>query len=306
MSTLYVIYLIVKIIAVSNYPIILKINQNSDGINTITNEFNLAFIHIPKNAGTMIEGLLKFQYNISVGFSVDYRQLLNKQLTKLPCPQWHVPLNWIFKYAYDNNMNNLSLISPYYSKFDNLKQDSFAIIRHPYERFVSEYKYCSSDNYECVMYLFGFFTHHCSKYIAQNCTEIPKYIDYCNVDNFNMYANVLLKYLNYEGHKGYKNRGIMGCHYIPQSEYIFHYQTKQKMIGHILRFENLSNDIIKLLKKYKNTRDINESIIQQYHKSHGQFRKYCQDLTFNDLSIENRKLLQAFYIDDFENFNYFP
>jgi len=79
----------------------------------------LLFVHIPKTGGTSIEDSLK-KHNINVGRfknSMKNTELFNN----VTCSYWHIP---------PKNMN---------ISFNDY--NVFTVIRNPYKRFVSEYKY---------------------------------------------------------------------------------------------------------------------------------------------------------------------
>lgn len=149
----------------------------------------LEFIHIPKNAGTTIENIAN-ERNIKWGrFKPEHKNtVLNKN-----CTYWHTPPKYF---------NNNSLYK---------KDETFCVIRDPYDRIVSEYKYRNDKK-----------------------KHTPK--------NMNKWIHENLIPLNYVD-------GGMNCHFIPQYDYIYDDNDKQTC-HHILNFNNLSDDFNNMTKKY--------------------------------------------------------
>eukprot|EP01084_Bolivina_argentea_P033781 62460_1 len=241
---------------------------------------NLSFIHIPKTGGTMIEKLFAAEYNIQLGNEIG-NNLMNVDFN---CPKHHVPLNHIFQYSDKHNVS-FQKISPYYSKFirDNRY---FTIVRNPYSRYISQYKYCVANNWGCLKIFWTFLKKYCSKYIDDHtfCKNInSQTLNFCEVDNFNKISHVLLKYLIANN-----SNMIMRCHYVPQTEYIYYYNNTSKQIvktNNILRTEHLSNDLVKLLQKYNSSKNIDSNIINKYVEK-SKYPTKCQNLTRYNLSVE--------------------
>jgi len=85
----------------------------------------LLFVHIPKTGGTSIEDSFK-EYNINVGrFKSDMKNV--EKIENIKCSYWHIP--------------------PKNLKISFNDYNVFTVIRNPYQRFVSEYKYNGRDNY---------------------------------------------------------------------------------------------------------------------------------------------------------------
>jgi hypothetical protein len=167
--------------------IILIINKRTSIDKKI--EFFLEFIHIPKNAGTTIENIAN-EKNIKWGrFKPEHKKtVLNKN-----CTYWHTPPKYF---------NNNSLYK---------KDETFCVIRDPYDRIVSEYKYRNNKKKHSPT--------HMNEWIQNNLIPL-NYVD-----------------------------GGMNCHFIPQYHYIYDDNDKQTC-NHILNFNNLSNDFNNMTKKY--------------------------------------------------------
>jgi hypothetical protein len=157
----------------------------------------LYFIHIPKNAGKSIENSAK-KNNIIWG-EYEYEDLMNeerKAKSSIGCNYWHTPLKY-----FKNNYNEKKL---------------FTVIRNPYNRIISEFKY-------------------------QN-RHTPGKINKVELNNF---VSSLKKNIS-------ENKFKNDCHLLKQIEFI---QNEDGVINkniEILRFENLDEDFYNLLKKNNN------------------------------------------------------
>ena len=194
----------------------------------------LFFIHIPKNAGTSIENVgskNNYLWGKEYNFNMDEDEIQNLVQNK---SIWHLPP----KYLPENK-------NPY-KRYTN-----FAIVRNPYDRMVSEYKY------------------------------------YKNIENIKDYnINIFIKDIY---HKYKENKFYYGCHFIPQSEFIYGYPKCDE----ILRFENLDSDFYNLLNKYKYP----QMKVPQKNKSYG-------NTTIDSLNKDSIEIINKIYKDDFKNFGY--
>jgi len=155
--------------------------------NFISVNKELFFIHIPKNGGTSIENTGK-EHNINWGKN------LKLNLKEKRCSYWHLPIKYINPKYYKNKV-------------------LFCIVRNPYNRIVSEYKF-----------------------ITKNKKKLSG-------KNLNLFVKEKLE--------EYKNdKFINDCHIMPQTEFIKDKNGKLLKNLEILKFENLENDFQKLLKKY--------------------------------------------------------
>ena len=148
----------------------------------------LMFIHIPKTAGTSVEAYGK-KNKIKWGRHIKYP----RPIKKINTPYWHIPP----KYFKKQN-------SPYKDK------KLFAIVRNPYDRIVSEYKYRKE-----------IFTKNKKK---TNKNDLNKFIH-----------GIESKYK--------KNKFCLDGHLIPQNEFI-----DSNTI--VLKLENLDKEFPKLMKEY--------------------------------------------------------
>lgn len=170
--------------------LILMISKKSYNIDSFENKDNLFFVHIPKNAGTSIEDTMKENFNLNFGRFYKFPKIdipINNDSL------WHIPP----KYFLGNN--------PYKNKI------LFLVVRNPYERILSKYKYDCNNNQ-----------------LPPNKKDLNKFIN-----------NIPKKIKN--------NKFQDGCHYLPQYEFL-DYDDAAKY--EILKMENLDSDFQKFLKKY--------------------------------------------------------
>jgi hypothetical protein len=152
------------------------------------NHHDLLFIHIPKTAGSMIE--TQFE---KYGYPVGKNSSIKVNAPNIQCNQWHIPP----KYDRSINFKKKGLIT-------------FAIVRDPLDRFISEVNY-----------------------IAQNDVSFKE--TYRDINQFVKQKLVV-------GSKEYD------CHLIPQSEYLV--DAYGNPVENILRLESLDRDLKKFIKKY--------------------------------------------------------
>ena len=150
------------------------------------NNNTLFFIHIPKNAGTSIEDVAK-KHNINWGRFYSFN--INDKYKK--CSKWHIPPKY-----YENDYKNKKL---------------FCIVRNPYTRIVSEFKYSHQGEQ--------------------------------NKENLNKWIKSL-------PHEFNNNKFLNDCHLLPQTEFIKNKDDSINKEIEILRFENLNIDFKNLLNKY--------------------------------------------------------
>lgn len=154
---------------------------------------NLQFIHIPKNAGTTIENIGN-KHNVKWGrFNDD----LETQSKFKQCNYWHIPPKYFNKNSYyDSN-------------------DTFCVIRNPFSRIVSEYKYRFGD-------------------------EPTK----LTAKSMNMWIQQDLPFMLKTKKHSYN------CHLLPQSEFIYD-QMGNKTCTHVLNNDKLTDEFNDLMKTYR-------------------------------------------------------
>lgn len=171
------------------YSLVLQNPLQESQIDIKDDTKKLEFIHIPKNAGTAIEKAAK-DVGIIWGYENEYikDKYKNWDITdKYMCNIWHKP---------DNIYNT----------------DTFAIVRNPYDRIVS--------NYNC-------------KWINSDCTN--------DINHMNNWILNKLNDLN-------NDISIDDCHFIPQYIYIY---RKREDTTYVLKYENnLKENFDNLMKSY--------------------------------------------------------
>ena len=154
----------------------------------------VSFLHIPKNAGTYIEKVGKengYEWGI-------YNKTTQKEKSNINCTHWHVPPKYMKGVGKDYYKNS----------------STFCVLRNPYERIISEFKYINRGNKE-------------------NVTK----------ENLNKYIHKLPEIIK-------KNKFSQDCHLLPQYEYIYD-DYGNRICDHILDFDNLGRDINALNSYYK-------------------------------------------------------
>ena len=181
----------------------------------------LKLIHIPKNAGSAIEGLgarLKYAWGLhdhslhclnasQCTQTVPVRRLCCWPNNVTACSVWHYPPSMDEELARD---------------YANCS--TFCVVRDPLRRFVSEYFYIS----------------------RHRRTPGPL----CNQRMFEEYANATLQRLM-------EDPWIDDCHHVPQAYYLTSF-TGRRLCDHIVRYKNLQEELSKVLKFYRDV-DVRET-----------------------------------------------
>jgi hypothetical protein len=149
----------------------------------------LEFIHIPKNAGTTIENIAN-EKGVKWG---RFKPALKKRMNINNCTYWHLPP----KHFDQDGLYN--------------QDETFCVIRDPFERVVSEYKYRVNN-----------------KKNMDDPIKMNEWIS-TNVDPYNIYN---LK---------------LNCHILPQTEYIYD-DHGNKTCDNVLSFNNLTSEFNDLMK----------------------------------------------------------
>ena len=177
---------------------------------SIVENFDLKFVHIPKNAGTSIENVA-LKHNIKWGFR-DWSKKKDNKLLENSWDAYKAKGPWINRST--NKLNNRGSCNPWHKTPDDLGRDYyktdddlFCVVRNPYDKIVSAYKYKFRN---------GSSKEGLNKFIKEMLTDFSS------------------------------NERWNGCHILPQHKYT-HGNIK---CDNILKFESLDSDFKKLLSKY--------------------------------------------------------
>jgi len=245
------------------------VQQGSDQIQKPRRK--LEFVHITKTGGTAIETAAADQAKIMWGAchyrSISYQKCDNpdwpkveKRIAERMPPglfyqgePWHCPHHWQLPNMFE-------------------EVDTFAVVRNPYERVVSEY-YCSAYGYKGPdpdkVETF-------QNWVTANVTEVA--------------------------------RDIRG-HMLPQNYYVYDLNG-DKVITHVLHYENLSNEFDALMQEYGisiklPSKGDSAPMFHTYdHSKQYQGESGSKHMTVNDLSPENIQTINKIYARDFELFGY--
>ena len=215
----------------------------------IIHSLKTIFIHIPKAGGTSIETVLcdfpLFKYSL-INKYVWYGNIKTKEI----------------KYELDHS--TMAYLKNNCKYFDNT-YFSFAIVRNPYARLVSEYHYCKY------------------KY-ARFIKEIDNFKDFV-LSLKDKFSDIV---------KNKEKNHLYVSHYLPQ--YLFtHNYRKIQIVDEIYKLENIEEDWIKICEKL----NIDKELIKS-EKNASTF-KYDYNEYYDD---ELRNIVYELYKDDFEIFNY--
>ncbi|KAL3918363.1 MAG: hypothetical protein SGILL_004271 [Bacillariaceae sp.] len=193
---------------------------------------------------------------------------------------WHVPPSYFFNY------NEWLPGNPY------VEADLFAVVRDPYERLVSEYYYQQSwlvsDDKRAltqdVKYFNQWIKSKLDLYSHFSCDRNSK-------RELFKQSNTTKSYLSFDGHL------------ISQYDYIYDNSAPttslppRKIVKHVLRFESLKDDFEALMREYGLDR------LVPLPKEH--VRKGLPKLLgLYNMTLENLKLIERVYRQDFEAFGY--
>ncbi len=270
-----------------------------------SNKKRLEFVHIPKTGGTAIEsiaknanltwaichfgspdsvskisnGLVECYKNKSQSISVERlttnrtKEKSNNWRTGLfweanACPWWHVPPSHL--QAFYSERNN-----PY------ADADLFAVVRNPYNRVISEYYYGINE-------LEGHSTNKSTAHDAAHFNEILH-------ERLSEFSSRMWQGEPSKGIPGNKIYYSHDGHLIPQYDYIYDKDTSQRIVKHILLYENLQSEFSSLMADYGLPLALPTSRIRP---------KGEQKLGVWNLTMQNMMLIEELYQDDFREFGY--
>jgi hypothetical protein len=260
----------------------------------------LEFVHIPKTGGTVIEAVAaKGGIHWTICHFLSSSEVAAMSMNIIQCPErddsgyskwkevqpfhgivwWHLPPSYFFKYA------EILPANPYFGS------DMFAVVRDPYERLISEYYYqqswlVSADKRlltQDVRYFNEWIKTKVKTYAHSSCQRSAK------SDLFQS-TNATKSYLSFDGHL------------ISQYDYVFDgsvgaTSVANKVVKHVLRFENLTEQYNELMNKYgmENLTPLpRENVRKSLPKCMGLF----------NLTLDNLRLIERVYHRDFEEFGY--
>lgn len=222
---------------------------------SVESKRTLELLHIPKTGGTALEkaalnsginwGICHYKVSSEVGCqNPDFTGSREKNLevTRLrPHERWHTPL----QYFESNPLQDA---------------DTFAVIRNPYDRYISEY------------------------YCKWGSRGGPK-------KNKND-PDVMNRYLQQRIPEEFK-----AAHWIPQHYFIYD-ENGQRLVDHILHFENLHEEFAALMKAYD--MDVVLPIPEKKNHASNDKRLTAKDLYPETLEIINRVAAKDFVIGQYK------
>jgi len=211
---------------------------------------NLGFIHIPKNGGSSIEKVAK-ELELPWGKRVRSHNEWKHNTTTVggkhqSCySKWHIPPRYLNDTVYTLKYN-------------------FCILRNPFTRLVSEFKFKQKHPYGQIDKKFKPFT---------------TYFDY-DADGLNEW--IIRVFKRYR-----KRKWIFDCHLIPASEFIYD-ENGIRTCHFVLKLENLEEDFKKLKKLFNFEAELQ-------HKK----RSKVNTVDVSDFNSTSLEVIRRVYGDDF-------
>jgi len=243
----------------------------------------LEFIHIPKNAGTAIETAAKAvgvnwgHYHPTSNPACDFDPLWAIQ----NYPETHGG-EYTCAFA-DGAFCSWNHMRPYdhptpYNPFVN--SDTFCVIRNPYERVVSEYKW-GADRWWRIQGI-GQSLHNQTNPLLFTSGS-------CAPQELNAWVQHAMRLPPEQRHFS------ANCHLLPETEYIWDSKGHQ-WCNHILKIENLNTEFEALM--------VDKGCPVRLPEKHTNEADACSDLSVNSLTPETRKLVYEVYREDFLRLGY--
>jgi len=256
----------------------------------------LEFVHIPKTAGTAIEqaalaqgvewGYLHFSFDNGKGTRQNSNETVSfrKRYGGFP---WHIPPCLL-------GHQNQKIVSenPYQAKnASNEQVDLFAVVRNPYDRLISEYRYFKL----MVRKSKNSGAYQMNQFVQKKLQTVEVALrqkllqsnDTCHLDSYTT--------------DFFQDKG----HYIPQYDYVYatNVATNEtaQMIPHVLKYESLQEDFAALMQRY-GLQHIQLAESKEHRTLETQPGQ--QDLTPSHLSPENIRKINQIYRNDFIAFGY--
>jgi CRISPR/Cas system-associated protein endoribonuclease Cas2 len=260
----------------------------------------LEFVHIPKTGGTVIESVAaKGGTPWTICHFLSPLDVATMSMNIIQCPDrndkkyakwrktapfhglvwWHLPPSYFFNYA------NTLPANPYDGA------DLFAVVRDPYSRLISEYYYQQSwlvnaeeqRKTQNVRYFNEWIKTKLEEYAHFSCQRSAKR------DLFRS-TNATKSYLSFDGHL------------ISQYDYIYDATVgsttfPERIVSHVLKFENLTREYDDLMEKYglKHLTPLPQEHVR---------KSLPKLLSLFNLTLENLRLIEQVYRQDFLEFGY--
>lgn len=241
----------------------------------------LKFVHIAKTGGTSIEaaaaekgiawGRCHFEDSCVTGSpSQQQWKGVPKSGGKDGTPFWHLPPEFFT----DPVLNASFPHNPYGGA------DLFAVVRNPYERVLSEYYYfvavksSTRKRFQNKKHDAAFMNKWISRLLRRHRQSSihPTLASKASTEHYHLR----------EGHL------------IPQYNFIFGFDKRQ-LVKHVIKYERLSEEFDALMQEY----GLPIQLPQERHRESGE-----KKLGATDLTLENLKLIEDVYQDDFREFGY--
>lgn len=205
----------------------------------------ILFVHVPKNAGTSITKIFNFKKGIKnlTGF---------EEKTRIH-----------FSHLTIGQIKNFINIKKYYS---------FAFVRNPFDKIVSEFFYRKLHKEKNVNYF--------------KRIKIKKF-------TFDEFVNRLSEFKI----TNRINKSLEESHFLTQTKFL--YIRNKLSVNFVGRVENFENDFKKLVEKINEKRNLNINIDKIYHSNssnHVNYKFYYNSIT--------KKIIEKIYEKDLDNFNY--
>jgi len=264
----------------------------------------LLFSHVPKTGGTSIEESAS-EAGILWGYQLMKQDTWQPYRIHVKCekfgicereededlfqvPLWHVPLKWSIEALRSYNHSTV------YSDYFNLDQvDYFCVVRHPFTKMISEYRYL-------IRFMKTAFAKEFAEVLSKR--EQHKLLQQqCTADSLNYWIRKMLTF--YAKDRVAKNGALcwMGCHFVAQHEFVYG-DNGELLCRHVLRFEHLSHDFTQLMQRY-NLLEIQRNF---NNRPPNKLSALCQHSNFSveHLHDDTKQLVYDFYRRDFQVFNY--
>jgi hypothetical protein len=263
---------------------------------TLRKNKKIFFIHIPKTAGTTIENVLYDTYKNNYSISIkninqqnkntkQIKQALNQKLSNHKTTNisiHHIPPSF-FKTQILNKIINNHII--------------FAIVRNPYDRIISDFKFWIKYKIEREHKPTNKLTHK-EKHIIKEIT-LNYYSHDINKTNLNKFVQTVLPLFTNITDINTNIISMFDGHLIPM-HYYTHINNKKIKNCEILYYENLNNDFNKFIQKYK--LNISQNILNnKKYMTNTTIKSTLDKSSFDEQSL---KLIQSVYKLDFKYFNY--